>query len=57
MKIMNLILIIIIIMKDYDILIFSNVVVDCLKLPLITAALISTVRLLKTWKHPKSSDN
>ena len=45
------------IMKDYDLLVFSNAVVDCLKLPLITAALISTVRLLKTWKTFQSSDN
>ena len=36
------------IVGDFGVITLSNVLVDCLKLPLITIALISTVRLVKT---------
>lgn len=41
------------IVGDYGMITLSNVVVDCVKLPLITAALISAVRLIRTWKASK----
>ena len=41
------------IVGDYGMITLSNVLVDCVKLPLITAALISSVRLIRTWKASK----
>jgi hypothetical protein len=41
------------IVGDYGMITLSNVLVDCVKLPLITAALISAVRLIRTWKASK----
>ena len=41
------------IVGDYGMITLSNVLVDCVKLPLITAALISAVRLIRTWKVSK----